>query len=323
MLRAMKRFVPILYLVIFMSAAPADRLAATGLDVRALDAGQKELLLQELDKYSSPCGKAESLYTTLVKDKSCKRAPYAGRFLAFLARIGLPKNEVEQHYEERFVTPHKGTCKPGGPVRGDEKAPLAICEFSDFQCPHCKAAEPILKKLLEDYKGRVKLLYKAFPLSSHPDARVAAQAAVAAGKQGKFWQMHDLLFDHQDQLDEASLESYARSLHLDVNRFKADLQAAESQVTSDRAEGLALGVDHTPYIFIGDREYKGPLRYEFIQDWVDEAVAVVLVQRRNHLLGNAVDGEPGAADDREHRVERDERPLHFASASSIQSWMNS
>jgi predicted DsbA family dithiol-disulfide isomerase len=269
-----KRFIPFVYvLLLALPAHAADRLAATGLDVKELDQKGQQQLLQLLDKYSSPCGKAHSLYTSLTTDKACKRAPFAGRFLTFLVGLGLTPEEIAQHYEDRFVTPHIGRCKPGGPLRGDEKAPLTICEFSDFQCPHCKAAEPILKKLLDDYKGKVRLEFKNFPLSSHPDARNAAAAAVAAGYQGKFWPMHDRLFEHQDKMSAADLEHDARELKLDVQRWYADLPAAGTQVDSERAEGLALQIDHTPTIYIGDREYRGPLRYEFLKDWVDEALA--------------------------------------------------
>src|SRR6185369_5738882 len=157
-------------------------------------------------------GKAHSLKTSIETDKSCKRAPFAVNFLKFLVSLDLPQEEVQQHYESRFVSPVIGHCKSGAPIRGEEKAPLTICEFSDFQCPHCKAAEPILKKALEDYKGRVKLAFKNFPLSSHPDAKSAAAAAVAAGMQGKFWQMHDRLFEHQEKMSAADLEKDAREL---------------------------------------------------------------------------------------------------------------
>jgi predicted DsbA family dithiol-disulfide isomerase len=254
------------------SSPRSDRLAATGLDVKELDQKAKTQLLELLDKYSSPCGRAHSLYHSLVEDKGCKRAPYAGHFLVFLVGLGLTPEEVAEHYENRFVTPHQGQCRPGGQIRGDAKAPLTICEFSDFQCPHCKAAEPILKKLLDDYKGKVRLLFKNFPLSSHPDAKNAAAAAVAAGLQGKFWPMHDRLFEHQDKMSEADLERDARELKLDIQKWKADLSAAATQVEAERAEGVVLKVDHTPTLFIGNREYRGPLRYEYMKDWVDEAL---------------------------------------------------
>ena len=270
-MRAMKTALVVMLLA--LPAQAAERLAATGLDVKSLDDKGKTQLLQLLDKYSSPCGRAHSLYTSLTTDKACRRAPFAGRFLVFLVGLGLTPEEIAQHYEERFVKPNLGHCKPGGPIRGDEKAKLTVCEFSDFQCPHCKAAEPILKKLLDDYKGRVRLQFKNFPLSNHPDAKNAAAAEVAAGYQGKFWPMHDRLFEHQDKMSAADVERDARDLKLDLQKWSADLPAAAASVDADRAEGMTLKIDHTPTIYIGEREYRGPLRYEYLKDWVDEELA--------------------------------------------------
>ncbi len=281
-MKRVSRFVPFIYVALLLLLAPAvaraggpsaaDRLTAVGLEVKSLDAGQRELAVKTLDHYPSPCGRAHSLYTSLASDKTCKRAPFAGRFVVFLAGMGLTEDEVRQHYEDRFVSPTMGQCKAGAPVRGDEKAPLEICEFSDYQCPHCKAAEPILRRLLDEYKGHVKLLFKNFPLSSHADARPAAAAAGAAGRQGKFWPMHDLLFEHQDKLGTADILELARKLDLDLKKWQDDLSAAGERVDGDRAEGLALHVDHTPTIYIAGREYKGPLRYDLMKDWVDEAL---------------------------------------------------
>jgi thiol-disulfide isomerase/thioredoxin len=260
-------------LVAVAAHANPDRLVATGLDVKDLGGSERQLALAMLDKYPSPCGRAHSLYASLTTDKACKRAPFAGRFLIFLVHVGLTQDEVAQHYEDRFVNPKIGQCKASGNLRGDDKAGLTLCEFSDFQCPHCKAASPILKKLVDDYKGRVKLLFKNYPLASHPDAKAAAAAAVAAGYQGKFWQMHDKLFDHQDKMSAADIERDVRDLKLDFDKWRADLVPAATQVDAERAEGSALRIDHTPTIFIGNREYKGPLRYEYIKDWIDEALA--------------------------------------------------
>jgi predicted DsbA family dithiol-disulfide isomerase len=247
---------------------------AAELDTKGLDEAQKKTLQTLLDKYPSPCGKAHSLATSLKSDPSCKRAPFAARYLVMLLSLGLTQKEAEEHYEERFVTPHVGTCRPGAPVRGDERAPITICEFADFQCTHCKATEPILKKLLEEYKGRVKVWFKNYPLMSiHPDARPAAATAIAAGWQNKFWPMHDLLFEHQENLGPAELEKLAKELQLDLNKLNTDLPAAAAKVDADHAEGQALGVSKTPTLFIDGREYRGPLKYENVKDWIDEALA--------------------------------------------------
>src|SRR5207249_4430219 len=101
----------------------------------------------------------------------------------------------------------------------------------------------------------------------------AAAAAVAAGKQGKFWQMHDKLFENQDHFSAAELERYAAELKLDVKKWKADLPMAREQVDREHAQGEKLDITGTPTLYINGRKYKGPLRYEELNDWVEEELA--------------------------------------------------
>ena len=246
-----------------------------GIDLTSLDDGQKHWLKEDLDKYPSPCGKSESLYKSLKGDPKCKRALFAGRYFVMLLKAGLMQSEAEEHYEDRFVHPELAQCDiTDVPVRGNPTATVSICEFSDFQCPHCKLAEPILSRILEEDRDHVKLYYKNYPISKlHPDSRNAAAAAVAAGKQGKFWQMHDLLFDHQDALSPSDLEKYAASLKLDVKKWKADLPSGGDRVDADHDQGEKLEITGTPTIYINGRKYKGPMRYEDVKDWVDEEMS--------------------------------------------------
>ena len=148
----------------------------------------------------------------------------------------------------------------GSPVKGDPDAPVAIVEFSDFQCPYCASLQPLLAALLEKYPGRVKLVYKHFPLDFHQNARPAALASIAAGEQGKFWELHDLLFENQKALDAAGIESYAQRLGLDVERFKRDLAdkraAYEERVETDLAQGREAGVRGTPTVYVAGRKVR-------------------------------------------------------------------
>lgn len=252
-------------------------LTSQGIDLKGLDEGQKRWLGELVEKYQSPCGKPHSLLTSLKSDPKCKRSVYATRYLVTLLRSGLLKSEAEEAYEMRFVTPETAKCDLTNiPVRGAPTAPVTLCEFSDFQCPHCKQMEPLLARLLEDFRGQVRLYYKNFPLTKvHADARDAAAAAVAAGNQGKFWQMHDTLFNHQDSLSAADLEKYATELKLDIKRWKADLVAAREQVDRERAEGEKFEINGTPTLYINGRKFKqmGPLRYEDLKDWVEEELS--------------------------------------------------
>jgi protein-disulfide isomerase len=157
-------------------------------------------------------------------------------------------------------------------VRGESSAPITIVEFSDFQCPHCKRLQPLLERLLEDYRGQVKIVFKNFPLTSvHPDAATAAAAAVAAGKQGKFWPFHDKLF-HGDQEHEAmvDLQKVAQDLKLDLKKWQGDIEASRPQVAKDRADGEKLEINATPTMYIDGKKYRGPLEYDELKDWIEE-----------------------------------------------------
>lgn len=249
--------------------------ALAGVDQSGLDDGQRTWLRELADKFPSACGKPHSLATSLKTDPGCKRSVIAANFIVRLLKMGLLKSEVEEHYDERFLHPTMARCEvAAAPLRGEAKAPVAVVEFSDYQCPHCKAIEPVLAKLLAEYKGRVKLYFKNYPISKlHPEAADAAAAAIAAGNQGKFWPMHDLLFEHQDKLTPVDLEKYAADLKLDVKRWKTDLAAARKLVEKDHDEGEKLEVSSTPTLYINGSKYHGPHKYEEIKDWVDFELA--------------------------------------------------
>lgn len=246
--------------------------ALPGVDTTGLDPTQLEALGRFVDEKPSACGKGHSLRTSIKTDAGCKRSVFAARYLVRLLKAGLLPSEAEEIYDKRFTSPETGQCDLTDPnMRGNVHAPVTICEFSDFQCPHCKLMEPILQRLLDDYNGQLRLIYKNYPISKlHPDAREAAAAAIAAGKQGRFWQMHDKLFANQDHLTAADLDKYAKELKLDAKKWKDDLPAARERVEKEHAEGEKLDIQGTPTVYVNGRKYAGPLRYEELKDWVDE-----------------------------------------------------
>lgn len=138
-------------------------------------------------------------------------------------------------------------------VKGDPKAPVTIVEFSDFQCPFCKRAEPVLSSLLEKYNGQVKLAYMDFPLREiHARAEPAAEASRCAGEQGKFWEFHDSLFNDQGKLDDSDLIARAKTLGLQEEPFKACFTSGKfkERVDADRDAGMKAGVGGTPGFFV-------------------------------------------------------------------------
>ncbi|MBI3768316.1 MAG: thioredoxin domain-containing protein [Deltaproteobacteria bacterium] len=140
-------------------------------------------------------------------------------------------------------------------VRGPKDAPVTIVEFSDFQCPYCAQATALVDQVLKAYPQNVNFVYKNFPLPMHPNADPAARAALAAGKQGKFWEMHDELFKHVGDLSPQTIRSIAEKLRLDVPKFEADMTspAVKGQVDLEVRQGKVAGVRGTPSFFINGR----------------------------------------------------------------------
>ena len=145
------------------------------------------------------------------------------------------------------------------PSRGPAVAKVTIVEFSDFQCPFCSRAGATVDALLKAHPDAVRLVYKNLPLPFHPRARPAALAALAAGRQGKFWEMHDKLFTNQRTLEQTDFEAHARALKLNMKQFKADLgdDALAAAVTADETLAQKVGARGTPTFFINGRKLVG------------------------------------------------------------------
>ncbi len=147
-----------------------------------------------------------------------------------------------------------------GFARGAAGAPVTIVEFSDFQCPFCKAAAATVKQVLDRYPGKVKWIFRDFPIETlHPDASRAHEAARCAGAQGKFWEYHDVLFERSPRQARADLEQYAVELGLEAGAFAQclDSRRHEPAVAADIQEGASLGVDGTPTFFVNGRRLVG------------------------------------------------------------------
>ena len=162
----------------------------------------------------------------------------------------------------------------GDPVRGGASAPVTIVEFSDFQCPFCSRVVDTVKQIEKAYGKKVRIQFRHNPLPFHDKAQLAAEAGVAAGAQGKFWQMHDKLFGNQQALDRASLEKYAGEIGLNVDKFKSDLDSGKfkSAVNADvtYANGLGGGGFGTPTFFINGRKISGAMPFDSFASVIDE-----------------------------------------------------
>ena len=144
-------------------------------------------------------------------------------------------------------------------ARGRADAPVTLVEFGDFQCPPCANLSDPINQLERDYRSRLRVVFRHFPLANHQHAREAALASEAAGLQGRFWEMHDLLYREQSVWSKAPdvrilFNAYAGMLGLNIDRFKKDIESeqAKARVKSDEQQALALGLANTPTIFIND-----------------------------------------------------------------------
>ena len=145
-------------------------------------------------------------------------------------------------------------------IVGPDDAPVTLVEYGDFECPYCGMAHPIVKSAQRELGNQLRFVFRNFPLAElHPHARLAAQAAEAAGAQGRFWEMHDMLFEHQDALEPQDLIGYAKSLGLDVPRVERDLKAGmyAKKVRDDFRSGVRSGVNGTPTFFVNGERYDG------------------------------------------------------------------
>lgn len=150
-------------------------------------------------------------------------------------------------------------------TQGPASAPVTLVEYGDYECPYCGLAYPIVKEVQRQLGDRLRFVFRNFPLSElHPHAEHAAEAAEAADAQGKFWEMHDDLYEHQQALDDHHLVAYAEHLHLDVPRFERDLTGHQyaSRVREDFLSGVRSGVNGTPTFYINGYRHNGSYEVE-------------------------------------------------------------
>jgi thiol-disulfide isomerase/thioredoxin len=250
-----------------------DNTPPPGIDIGKLDDFERKVFFRVVNRESSACGKGHSLIYSAKKDNACRASFYAVRYVVHLVDSGFTDSEIAEKLEKRFRMPRQSRIDiSGAPSKGAPAGRVTVVEFVDYECPHCKHAQTLLRQLIEEYPTDVKLYFKHFPLSSHTNSRLAAEAAVAAAKQGKFWPYNDKIWANSDNLTPAILEKAAKEVGLDVARWRTDMDSelAKGRVQSDRAEGVDLGINGTPSIYINGRKYEDPLEISSLKDWVDE-----------------------------------------------------
>ncbi|HYK87999.1 MAG TPA: thioredoxin domain-containing protein [Acidobacteriota bacterium] len=247
------------------------------LDAEAARQGtnRKDLLAKEVDqKLKDPTPEEVSAFYESNKDRI--RAPKEQ--VAVQIQQYLKQQNYTKIREELIESLKKGkdvtifleplradVAVAGEPVRGPEKAPVTIIEFSDFQCPYCRSFSTTLERVMKEFGSEVRLVYRQFPLNEiHPMAEKAAEASLCAQDQGKFWEMHDTMFKDQANLKVEDLKIKASGLGLDASAFNACLDSGKyaQRIQKDARDGAAAGASGTPSFFVNGRFFNGAIPYE-------------------------------------------------------------
>lgn len=178
-----------------------------------------------------------------------------------------------KHGIKSLLGPYRVAVAASGPARGAASAPVTIIEFGDFQCPYCKRAEASLRAVLERYPREVRIVFRNLPLTQiHPYAEGAAEAAICADRQGKFWEMHDAMYADQNALTAGALKDMAQRLGLDLDKFSACVggRAPAASLDADLEAAKDLGLAGTPYFFINGRPVDGNVPLEEFQRIIAE-----------------------------------------------------
>ena len=185
--------------------------------------------------------------------------------------------ELRTRYDVRvLIEPYRVPVELAqAPVRGNPKATVTVIEFSDFQCPYCQRVRPTMSRIRELYEGRVRFAFRHYPLDFHPQAQKAGEAAACAGEQGKFWEMHDRLWDNPSKLGVEDLKAHAQVLGLAGPEFGACLDSGRfaDAVEADLRAGQAYGVSGTPAFFVNGRPLVGAMPFEAFQQLIEDELA--------------------------------------------------
>jgi protein-disulfide isomerase len=244
--------------------------------VSKLNENQRSDLFEALKQEPGYGACKDTILSCLQKKNPDKSAVRNTNFCAHLLSLGIPPVHYGPFIRERgkFVNaqPVDFFTFDETPIMGNERAPITIVEFAEFQCPYCVTMGPVLKKLVEESNGSVRLLFKHFPLKSHAGSALASKASQAANRQGKFWEMYELLFRNMKQQEMEDLLRYAQEIGLDMERFKRDIEDSQLAqiIERDKMEGLRANMKGTPTLFINGKYYH--LRHEeyFLKDILNE-----------------------------------------------------
>ena len=255
-----------------------------GVDLSSLSAKQKASVLEILRERGCSCGCSMKLAECRVVDPGCAYSTNLATTVIESVKAGKGKAETfaaldaskwAHLQEQKLLDDAVQIPVAGAPSIGPANAKITLVEFSDFQCPYCAVAVGEINALLKAYPTQVRLIFKQFPLETHPQADLAAAAAVAAQKQGKFWPMHDAMFAHRDDLSRKNLLVLAKQIGLNTDQFESDIDSTEVRetVVRDVQDGDRAHVEGTPTLFISGQRYNGQVNLASLKPVIDAELA--------------------------------------------------
>jgi protein-disulfide isomerase len=229
-----------------------------GIDTSAMTPRERHEYSSLVSELLAPCPNVPVSIAQCVEEKrTCSACAQAAKAIARAVREGASEEQIHAAFKSRYDPAGVKTIPlAGSPSRGPDDAKVTLVEFADFECPHCRAAVPMIDALFAAHPDQVRLVYKFVSLPMHVRAEPAARAAWAAGQQGKFWEMEHLLFERQDHLEQGDLERYAHILKLDMPRWKVDMEspAAKDRIEEDHRLWEDLKLKGTPTLYVNGRE---------------------------------------------------------------------
>jgi protein-disulfide isomerase len=257
-------------------AADAWKTATTlpDIDLSDLTAVQKRAVFKLLREEDCSCQCGMKTAECLMKDSHCSYSRTLARIAIqgvkdgkTLAAISKLMDASPKAHRPKTLEDPVTIDVAGAPVKGPQDARITLVEFSDFECPFCSAAVVSVDEIMAAFPKDIKLIYKQFPLETHPHAQIAAEASLAANEQGKFWEMYGVLFKNSRRLSRENILMWAREMGLEMDKFQADLASGKykSVIQKDLKDGETAGVYGTPSFYINGKQYNGEVTLDSLK----------------------------------------------------------
>jgi protein-disulfide isomerase len=249
-----------------------------GVDLTPLPDASRKAALAILRSEACGCGCSMKLAECRMKDPNCAVSRRLAAFATHEIALGKTPEAVRAELVKMasepppLLDPPVKLATTGAPSKGPANAKVTIVEFSDFQCPYCVKAIAQVNEVMKKFPNDVRLVFKQFPLDMHSQAGLAAEAALAAQAQGKFWELHDRMYAEYRGISRDRILAWAKDAGMDVNRLRADLDAHKyaAQVKSETREGENSGVEGTPTFFINGKKLNATFDVETVAPLVQE-----------------------------------------------------